>query len=102
MMALPAALAVTVPPETVATLLLVVVQLTALFSALSGVTVAVRGAVSPAVSARLVWLSVTLWTRMASAVAVMMIFPVTAARFTVLLVTVTALPPMVQETLLIW
>ena len=62
MVAVPSAFAVTVPPSTVAISGLSLVHVTVLSVALSGFTVAVRVAVFPAFSSRVVWFSSTLCT----------------------------------------
>jgi hypothetical protein len=68
--AVPADTAVTVPSSTVATLELLVVQLTVLFVALLGLTVSVRVSDPPAVKERLVLLRLTLVTGTAAATTV--------------------------------
>ena len=62
MVAVPSAFAVTVPPSTAAISGLSLVHVTVLSVALSGFTVAVRVAVFPAFSSRVVWFSSTLCT----------------------------------------
>ena len=67
MVAVPAATAVTVPLSTVATAALLVVQVTVLSVALSGLTVAVSVSEPPSVRVRAVWSRLTPVTAMVSA-----------------------------------
>ena len=87
--------AFTTPSETL-TALELLLHVTALFSASSGFTAAVSAALPPTVKSRLVRFRLTLVTRMASALAVRMMFPVTLAISTTPSATSMAVPPIVQ------